>query len=122
MDSVSVNFKNEFAATVVVASKGYPGAYKKGDNIKIDTLPKTSFLYHAGTESKNGNIITSGGRVLAITGMSETLDGALKCAYEGVSKISFEGMQYRKDIGYRFLNIPANIIYSKGVKLSVKKT
>lgn len=103
LDAVQIKIDNKFAATVVVAAGGYPGSYKKNDEITIDkdSLPEGSFIFHAGTTSKNGKILTNGGRVIAATATADTLEEAVKKAYEVVGKIKFEGMFYRKDIAHR---------------------
>ena len=94
------------AATVVVVSDGYPGAYPKGKPIsgldaaaaKPDTL-----VFHAGTKADGDDLVTSGGRVLAVTGLGATLADALDRAYAGVADVSFEGARHRTDIGRRGL-------------------
>lgn len=87
----------------MLASAGYPGSYTKGKPITIpNSVPSGVEIFHAGsTIDKNYTCITNGGRVLAVTGVSTTIESALKKAYEVVKKISFEGVQYRKDIGHR---------------------
>jgi phosphoribosylamine--glycine ligase/phosphoribosylformylglycinamidine cyclo-ligase len=105
LDSVPINFKNQVAATVVMASAGYPGSYEKG---KLITFPADqsddTTIYFAGTAATpNGGIITSGGRVMAITGLGKTLQDALGKSYSMVEKIIFDGRHFRKDIGHRAL-------------------
>jgi len=94
------------AACVIMASGGYPEAYKKG--IPIKGIEKAQELenihvFHAGTKSENGTIVTSGGRVLGITAMGADLPAALNTVYKAVDCIHFEGQQYRKDIGQKGL-------------------
>ena len=100
--------KDEYAATVIVASGGYPGSYEKGKPISgLENNPAN--VFHCGTStvpspsSATGadTVVTSGGRVLSVTWMGTTLREAVDRAYEGVKKISFEGMFYRKDIAHR---------------------
>ncbi len=92
--------KPEVAATVIVASGGYPGSYEKGK--VISGLENNSALvFHCGTKAEGDKIVTSGGRVLSVTGMGTTLREAVDKAYEGVKKISFDKMFYRKDIAHR---------------------
>ena len=87
---------------VVMASGGYPGKYKKGIPIKgLSTNTKNTFVFHAGTKKRNNVIKASGGRVLGITSLGNTIEEAIKNAYNGVSKISWENAQYRKDIGQK---------------------
>ncbi len=94
------------ALTVVMASGGYPGPYEKGKVIEGLDAVATEFqgralVFHAGTEQNDNQIVTSGGRVLAVTGVGADFDEACANAYAAVDKISFEGAYYRKDIGYR---------------------
>ncbi len=92
--------KPEVAATVIVASGGYPGSYEKGKVISgLENNP--ALVFHCGTKVAEGKVVTSGGRVLSVTGMGSTLREAVDKAYEGVKKISFDKMFYRKDIAHR---------------------
>ncbi len=93
------------ALGVVLAAGGYPGSYKKGLTIQgINDVPEEGMkVFHAGTAHENGEIVTSGGRVLCVTALGSTIAEAQKRAYAGVDKIHFEGMQFRRDIGYRAL-------------------
>ncbi len=100
---VSVHFKNEAAACVIMASGGYPQAYKKGYEIKIDPCVMQS-VFVAGAEKKDDKLVTSGGRVLGVTAVDATLKKAIDDAYKKVEKISFENAFYRKDIGQKALN------------------
>ena len=95
--------RDEMAATVIIASGGYPGPYAKGKVISgLDGNP--ALVFHCGTKrAENGEIVTSGGRVLSVTGLGPTLRDAVDRAYEGVAKISFDGMYFRKDIAHRGL-------------------
>jgi len=94
------------AATVVLASAGYPGQYQSGFPItgieKAEELPET-FVFHAGTRLDGHRLVTAGGRVLAVTGRGPNLKEALRRAYEGCSVIEFEGKTLRRDIGNRGL-------------------
>ena len=93
----------ERAATVIVASGGYPGAYEKGKPITgLDGNP--ALVFHCGTKrGADGAVLTSGGRVLSVTGMGATLREAVDRAYDGVAKIHFDGMYFRRDIAHRGL-------------------
>ena len=93
------------AATVVVASRGYPGSYEKGIPIApLDAIDDDSrVVFHAGTHRTPSGLATSGGRVLSVTAWAKDLAGALRHAYEGVEKVRFEGAFWRKDIGKRGL-------------------
>ena len=91
---------NKAAVTVVLVSGGYPEHYEKGYEISGLENVSDSIVFHAGAKTKNEKIITSGGRVLAVTSMSEDYKDALSMSYENISKIFFDKMYYRKDIGF----------------------
>ena len=93
----------ESAATVILASGGYPGAYEKGKVISGLEAAETNgaIVFHCGTETKDSETRTAGGRVLSVTGCGKTLREAVNAAYAAAAKISFEGMFYRKDIAHR---------------------
>ena len=105
LSELSVEFSDEAAACVIVASGGYPKSYKKGcvmDFGKAEELPDVT-VYHAGTALKDGKLVTSGGRVLGVTATGKDLETALQKAYAAVEEIHFDGAFYRKDIGQRAL-------------------
>jgi phosphoribosylamine--glycine ligase len=85
----------------VLVSGGYPGPYEKGKAILgIDDV-KSSMVFHAGTKvNENGEVVTNGGRVLAVTSYGETFEEALALSYENAKKITFAGSNYRGDIGF----------------------
>lgn len=96
--SFSINPKT--ATTVMLVSGGYPESYEKGKEMTgIDSV-KDSIPFHAGTTIKDNKILTSGGRVMAITSFGDTIEEALKTSYNSIEKIHFEKMNYRKDIGF----------------------
>jgi phosphoribosylamine--glycine ligase len=98
----NMNWRKEAVACVVLAAEGYPGSPRKGDEIHgIDDAMALSgvTVYHAGTRLEDEKMVASGGRVLSVCGRGSTLSEALDTAYGGVSKISFDGMWYRSDIG-----------------------
>ncbi len=102
LSEIDIQWSEEATACVVMASGGYPLAYKKG--LEISGLDENgqvegATVYHAGTKYENGKFLTNGGRVLGITASGKTLDEALAKAYNAVGKISFEGAHYRRDIG-----------------------
>ncbi len=102
----SIEWNDQAAVCVVMAAKGYPGDYPKGDIITgIEVASKLDgvTVFHAGTSEKDGQIITAGGRVLGVTGLGNGVVDAIKKAYTGVDKISWRGVQYRKDIGKKAL-------------------
>jgi phosphoribosylamine-glycine ligase len=87
------------AASVVVASGGYPGSYAKGLPITIGALPEGSLLFHSGTADKDGQLVTAGGRVITASASGETIEVALTRAYQAAEAVQFEGAFYRRDIG-----------------------
>ncbi|GAA5985298.1 hypothetical protein JCM11641_005386 [Rhodosporidiobolus odoratus] len=102
LDCVKFEMKKEAAVTVVLAAKGYPGSYLKGDEITVDTLPENVYVFHAGTKATpEGKVVTNGGRVLAVTATASTLKEAQALAYKGVDCVHFEGKTFRRDIAYR---------------------
>jgi phosphoribosylamine--glycine ligase len=89
------------AATVMMVSGGYPENYEKGKPISGIDEVESSIVFHAGTSfGENGEILTSGGRVLAVTSYGETIDNALGTSYDSIKKIRFENLYYRRDIGF----------------------
>lgn len=103
---LSVNWKKQSAACVILASGGYPVKYESGKAISgLDEngQVKNAFVYHAGTKFTDEVFYTAGGRVLGVTATADTLENALKQAYESAEVISFEKMHYRHDIGKRAL-------------------
>ncbi|KIL71735.1 hypothetical protein M378DRAFT_241244 [Amanita muscaria Koide BX008] len=107
LDSVDVSTRQGYAVSVVLASQGYPGNYQKGKRIDFSQPPQGVVVFHAGTQEVDGEILTSGGRVLAVTAYSPTLEEAVKSAYAGVDSVSFDGKTFRRDIAYRALNAVA---------------
>ena len=106
LDETEIKWKNGSAACVVMASGGYPQKYSVGIEMNgMDEKGQTdgAFVYHAGTKYKDGKFYTAGGRVLGVTSTGETLEAAIKEAYKAVSKISFDGQHFRKDIGQKAL-------------------
>ncbi len=102
LNKVPMTWDPRHAVCVVMAAQGYPGDYRKGAVIsgldEAGDLPD-AFVFHAGTKLVDGNVTTSGGRVLGVTALGSDADSAIKNAYHAVSKISFEGGFFRKDIG-----------------------
>lgn len=105
IESRSVVFSPETAVTVMVVSGGYPDTYGKGFPVTGTERVKESTLFHAGTRSDNGLLVTNGGRVIAVTSTGRSMEEALARSYASVSEISFSGMNYRKDIGFDLKNI-----------------
>ena len=89
---------------VVVASRGYPESSESGRPIRgIEDAERVAQVFHAGTAQRDGEIVTAGGRVLTVVGRGASFDDAIARAYDGVSQIHFDGMQYRRDIGRKAL-------------------
>jgi len=104
LSSFDLKFKDAHAMTVVVASGGYPGSYDKGKVITgFDNVSDKLMVFHAGTETIDGNIVSNGGRVLNVTSIGSTLKEAQQNIYDEIGKLEFEGSFYRRDIGYRAL-------------------
>ena len=101
--SVKLKISDKHAATVILVSGGYPQSYKKGKTINgLNNLSEV-LVFHAGTKKKNDSFVTSGGRVLAITSLANSFELALENSYDQINKIKFDGMNYRKDIGFDLL-------------------
>jgi phosphoribosylamine--glycine ligase len=88
------------AATIMLVSDGYPGNYEKGKQITGIEKVSESIVFQAGTTIKDGSLVTNGGRVIAVTSLGENKDDALAQSKASIEKIKFEGMRYRKDIGF----------------------
>ncbi|MFB5195899.1 phosphoribosylamine--glycine ligase [Neobacillus sp. KR4-4] len=100
LENVEVKWKDQSAVCVIISSAGYPGAYEKGQVIKgLEHITYPTIAFHAGTTSKDGEILTNGGRVLGITAIGDHLQEARDLAYQSVEKVSFIGAHYRTDIG-----------------------
>ena len=100
-------WRDEACVCVVMAAGGYPGGYDKGKPITgLDEVDQGSsrIVFHAGTAVQDDQVVTAGGRVLAVTALGETLREAVDCAYAGIDKISFEQAQYRRDIAAKAFN------------------
>jgi phosphoribosylamine--glycine ligase len=96
---------NDAAVVVIMSSEGYPRSYRKGDVISglVEAQQDGAIVFHAGTTAKDGQIATSGGRVLAVTALGPDFHAARECAYAAIDKITFDGAYYRRDIGWRCL-------------------
>lgn len=107
LDEIEVRWDDLVSVCVVMAARGYPGNYDKGAEIKglneAEKIPGV-VVFHAGTSLKDGKVVTSGGRVLGVTAVGNDYKEAISRAYEGVEKISWDGVHFRKDIGRRALN------------------
>src|SRR3989344_4902817 len=106
LENLKIKWKNNFACNIALVSGGYPGNYERGKIISgiIEAEMQSDIVvFHAGTKQEDGKIITNGGRVLGVSAVGKTLEETLNKAYKAIQKISFEGMQYRKDIGKKAL-------------------
>lgn len=104
LDSASVQWSDNAALTVVMASKGYPGAYNKGEELsglKASERKTGATIFHAGTKLEEGILVANGGRVLNITAQGQTVTDAQKIAYDAVDMINWPGGFCRRDIGWR---------------------
>ena len=101
LEGHSIEWDDRWSVCVVMASGGYPGKYEKGKEIfgldKIDDPDVV--IFHAGTKRVDGKVLTSGGRVLGITALGDSLEEAQRRAYSAVERISWDGVHYRRDIG-----------------------
>ncbi len=97
-------FHDGYFVDVVLASGGYPGSYEKGKEISgLGDLPDDALVFHAGTRRENGELVTSGGRVLNLVGQGATLEAAIESAYALVKQVRFDKMYFRKDIAQKGL-------------------
>ncbi|MGI4811933.1 MAG: phosphoribosylamine--glycine ligase [Janthinobacterium lividum] len=105
LDTVELDWDRRTALGVVLAAHGYPDAPRKGELITgIPAQTDESVTFHGGTALIDGQLRSAGGRVLCVVGLADTVRGARSVVYDTINQISFEGMQYRRDIGYRALN------------------
>ena len=101
LDKIILEVDQRAATTIMLVSGGYPEAYEKGKEIFGVEKPTESILFHAGAQEKDGKIVTSGGRVMAVTSYGETYQEAIKKSYQTIeNNLEFDKMYYRKDIGF----------------------
>ncbi|MGI6462596.1 MAG: phosphoribosylamine--glycine ligase [Candidatus Scatomorpha sp.] len=110
LGELDIKWSDKSSCCVMLVSKGYPGSFEKGKDIRgLDSAAlgaEDIFVYHSGTKQTDGKLLTSGGRVLGIVALADKLKNSQKRAYEACSHISFDGMQFRRDIGAKaFENI-----------------
>jgi len=102
LNEVELEWDRRTALGVVLAAHNYPDTPRAGDAITgIPTDTEDQLTFHAGTKLQDGKLVTSGGRVMCVVGLADTVRGAQQKAYDAIHHIQFDGMQYRKDIGYR---------------------
>ena len=102
LKDTEVKFSDKATCCIVMASKGYPESYEKGYEIILDNEIKDS-VYFAGAELKENKLVTNGGRVLGVTAVADSLEYAIKAAYDKVGKVKFDNEYYRTDIGAKAL-------------------
>ena len=100
LDRVQLSVDPRTACTVMLVSDGYPGVYEKGRQINGLEKVENSVVFHAGTKTENGEVLTNGGRVLAITSYGENIDEALEQSYLNADVVNYEGKYFRTDIGF----------------------
>ena len=100
LNNVSIEIDQRAATTVMLVSGGYPEAYEKGKEITGVNAIEDSIVFHAGANLLDGKIVTSGGRVMAVTSFGNSYKEAIKKSYQSIKNINFDKMYYRKDIGF----------------------
>ena len=100
LDQATLEIDKRSATTVMTVSGGYPEAYEKGKVITGIEEIKDSLVFHAGTKLQDGQVVTNGGRVIAITSFDGDFRAALKKSYDSTKKLSFDKMYYRTDLGF----------------------
>ncbi|MEJ4090131.1 phosphoribosylamine--glycine ligase [Galbibacter orientalis] len=100
LNTIKLDLDDRTATTIVAVSGGYPEAYEKGKVITGFENVEDSIVFHAGTQLKDGEVVSSGGRVLAVTSFGNDFKEALKTSYKSMEKIAFDKMNYRKDLGF----------------------
>mgnify|MGYP006282943325 FL=1 len=100
LDKYQLELEDDCAAAVILASQGYPGRYEKGKTITMPEDMEKVQVFHAGTKKQQGQLVTAGGRVMAVTALAPDFDQALSTIYRNIDSIEFEGKYYRKDIGH----------------------
>lgn len=100
LNEVTLDLDPRSATTVMLVSGGYPEAYEKGKVLTGSETIEDSLVFHAGTSLKDDEVVTAGGRVMAVTSLHDDFREALKTSYKNIEKIKFDKMNYRKDIGF----------------------
>lgn len=100
LDEVTIEIDKRSATTIMLVSGGYPEDYEKGFEITGISSIEDSIVFHAGTKLDNGNVVTNGGRVLAVTSFGDSFQEAIKKSYQNIDKLQFDKMYFRKDIGF----------------------
>ena len=111
IEGQSLNFEENTAIAVVMASEGYPGDYKTGFEISgIEHADQFGKVFHAGTKTVDGKLVTAGGRVLGVTAMGTSVFEAQSTAYKMIDQIHYDGATYRHDIGYRAIEREISVV------------
>lgn len=100
LNQIDLDIDERTATTVMAVSGGYPEAYEKGKEITGAENIEDSLVFHAGTKLSNGKVVTNGGRVIAVTSFGKDFKEALQKSYQNMEKLHFDGMYYRKDLGF----------------------
>jgi len=100
LDQFELELDERTVTTVMLVSGGYPEAYEKGKTITGINQVSDSIVFHAGTTVNNNEVVTNGGRVIAVSSYGDDINSALKKSFSSAEKIQFEGKYYRKDIGF----------------------
>ena len=100
LDAIQLELDERTASTVMLVSGGYPEAYEKNKTLSGYDQIDDSLVFHAGTQLKDGEVVTNGGRVMAITSFGDNFKEALQKSYKNIEKVHFDKMNYRKDIGF----------------------
>jgi phosphoribosylamine---glycine ligase len=104
LNEKTIEIDSRAAATMVAVSRGYPGSYEKGFLITgLDEKYEDSLVFHSGTQLEDGDVVTNGGRVLCVTSYAGSLQDAIRKSMAVLTHIDFDGMYFRRDIGYEFL-------------------
>jgi len=104
LKNVAVDFDTRACCTVVAVSGGYPGDYEKNKTITglNETFDNNTIVFHAGTKQQDDKVVTNGGRVLAVSSYGNNIKEAVTASKKALEKIDFEGLYYRRDIGFEF--------------------
>ncbi|WP_333599035.1 phosphoribosylamine--glycine ligase [Flavobacterium sp.] len=103
LDEVALEIDERSATTIMIVSGGYPEEYEKGFEISGLESVQDSIVFHAGTKTENGKVVTNGGRVLAVTSFGDNFQEAIKKSYQNIDQLHFDKMYFRKDIGFDLL-------------------
>jgi phosphoribosylamine---glycine ligase len=104
LDTIKIEEDPRTACTIMAVSSGYPGSYEKDKKIEgLTTVAEDCIVFHAGTKTEDGEVLTNGGRVLCVTAYGNSVQDAVRKSKSALDKISFDGMYYRRDIGYEFV-------------------